>query len=166
MDKEMYDSLVIVDILEDTVVDGPGLRTSIYSAGHNPESWDIEQGKVVSLDYIMSVIKSSDFADVTFSGGDPLYQPEAFTCLARRIKEETGKNIWCYTGYRYEVVSRTPRLAAILPFIDVLVDGPFIQGLRDVSLLFRGSSNQRLIDVQTSLAESRVVEYEYQPFCV
>ena len=99
MDKEMYDSLVIVDILEDTVVDGPGLRTSIYSAGcphccpgcHNPESWDIEQGKVVSLDYIMSVIKSSDFADVTFSGGDPLYQPEAFTCLARRIKKETGK---------------------------------------------------------------------------
>ena len=174
MDKEMYDSLVIVDILEDTVVDGPGLRTSIYSAGcphccpgcHNPESWDIEQGKVVSLDYIMSVIKSSDFADVTFSGGDPMFQPEAFTCLARRIKKETGKNIWCYTGYRYEVVSRTPRLAAILPFIDVLVDGPFIQGLRDVSLLFRGSSNQRLIDVQTSLAESRVVEYEYQPFCV
>ena len=170
----MDDSLIILDIIEDTVVDGPGLRTSVYSAGcphccpgcHNPESWDVEQGKRFSLDGIMSVIRASEFANVTFTGGDPLYQPEAFTKLAGRIKEETGKNIWCYTGYRYETVCRISRLSTILPYIDVLVDGPFIQELRDTSLLFRGSSNQRLIDVQASLRESRVVEYEYQPFLI
>ena len=80
-----------------------------------------------------------------FSGGDPLYQVDAFTELARRIKEETGKTIWCWTGFTYEEVLADPHLSQILPYLDVLVDGPFILEQRDTELLFRGSPNQRII---------------------
>lgn len=170
----MSDTVVISDIVEDTVVDGPGFRVAIYAAGcshrcpgcHNPETWDITQGRTVSLNEILSVVRSFDFSGVTFTGGDPLYQPKAFTQLARHIKEETGKNIWCYTGYRYEEVVDDPHLSPILPFIDVLVDGPYVENLRDTTLLFRGSSNQRLVDVQASLRASSVVEYDYRPFAL
>lgn len=143
----------ILDIIEETMADGPGLRTSIYCAGcahhcpgcHNPQSWDFRGGREMSVDELLDIIKAYEFSNVTFSGGDPLYQVEAFTELARRIKEETSKNIWCYTGFTYEEILADPRLSMILPYIDTLVDGPFIQELRDPELHFRGSSNQRLI---------------------
>ena len=164
--------LSILEVVESTVVDGPGIRIAIYSAGcehhcpgcHNPESWDMAGGKRVSVDRIMEIICQDPFSDVTFSGGDPLFQPEGFTELARRIKFETGKNIWCYTGYRFEQVRQSVRLSRILPFIDVLVDGPFVESLKDESLFFRGSSNQRLINVAASLDKGRTVEYDYRPF--
>ena len=97
------------------------------------------------MDELLEVVKADEFSNVTFSGGDPLYQVEAFTELARRIKEETGKNIWCYTGFTYEEILADRRLSQILPYIDTLVDGPFISDLRDPELHFRGSSNQRII---------------------
>ena len=145
----------ILDILEETMADGPGLRTSIYCAGcahhcpgcHNPQSWDFNAGREATVDELLAVIKEDKFCNVTFSGGDPLYQVEAFTELARRIKEETGKNIWCYTGFTYEEILADSRLSMILPYIDTLVEGPFIQELRDPDLHFRGSSNQRIIHI-------------------
>lgn len=157
----------VLDIVEDTTVDGPGFRTAIYAAGcrhrclgcHNPQSWDINEGKVYSIDYLLIRIKESEFADVTFTGGDPLMQPEAFAELARRIRVETNKTIWCYTGFLYEQVRASSRLSSILPYIDVLVDGRYMESLRDESLLFRGSSNQRLIDVPGSLREGEVVNW-------
>ncbi|MBR5199582.1 MAG: anaerobic ribonucleoside-triphosphate reductase activating protein [Bacteroidales bacterium] len=146
----------ILDILEETMMDGPGLRTSIYCAGcahrcpgcHNPQSWDFAGGREVTVDELLEVIKADEFANVTFSGGDPLYQVEAFTELARRIKEETGKTIWCYTGFTYEEVLADTRLSQILPYLDVLVDGPYVEALRDTNLPFRGSSNQRIINLK------------------
>ena len=143
----------ILDILEETMADGPGLRTSIYCAGcahhcpgcHNPQSWDFSGGHEATVDELLEIVRSDEFSNVTFTGGDPLYQAEAFTELARRIKEETGKTIWCYTGFTYEEILKDPELAQILPYIDVLVDGPFIMEKRDTELLFRGSSNQRII---------------------
>ena len=143
----------ILDILEETMADGPGFRTSIYCAGcahkcpgcHNPQSWDFAGGREMSVEELLDIIKADEFSNVTFSGGDPLYQVEAFTELARRIKEETDKNIWCYTGFTYEEILSDKRLCQILPYIDTLVDGPFIQHLRDPQLHFRGSSNQRII---------------------
>ena len=148
----------ILDILEETMADGPGLRTSIYCAGcahhcpgcHNPQSWDFMGGREVSVDDLLEIVKADEFADVTFSGGDPLYQVEAFTELARRIKEETGKTIWCYTGFTYEEVLSNDRLSMILPYLDVLVEGPFIQELRTTELPFRGSTNQRIIQLHNS----------------
>lgn len=149
----MSGTLRILDILEETMADGPGLRTSIYCAGcahhcpgcHNPQSWDFAAGRQMSVEEILEVIKDDEFSNVTFSGGDPMYQVEGFTELARRIKEETGKTIWCYTGFTYEEILADKRMSMILPYLDVLVDGPFVQSLRDTELLFRGSSNQRII---------------------
>ena len=159
--------LSIIDIIEDTTVDGPGFRTAIYAAGcpnacpgcHNPESWDIKKGKQISTEEILTKVLADDFANVTFSGGDPMFQPEGFTKLAQAIKEKSRKNIWCYTGYTFERLLHDRRQAELLQYIDVLVDGPYVESLRDRDALFRGSRNQRLIDVQASLREGEVVLY-------
>ena len=143
----------ILDIAYETMADGPGLRTSIYCAGcahacpgcHNPQSWDFRGGDDMTVRQLLDIVREDEFADVTFTGGDPLYQVEAFTELARLIKEETDKTIWCYTGFTYEEILADVRLSMILPYLDVLVDGPFIEALRDPELSFRGSSNQRII---------------------
>ena len=149
-------------------MDGPGFRTTVYAAGcpnacagcHNPQSWDIEAGTLMTTEEIMQVIRADEFADVTFSGGDPMFQPEGFAELAEAVKRETGKNIWCYTGYTFERLLDNPKQAELLKYIDVLVDGKFKQALRDESLLFRGSSNQRLIDVKASLKANKTVLLE------
>ena len=102
----------------------------------------------MSVQELLDIIKDDEFANVTFSGGDPLYQVEAFTELARRVKEETTKTIWCYTGFTYEEVLADERLSQILPYIDTLVEGPFIQELRTTEIPFRGSTNQRIIKLR------------------
>ena len=135
------------------MADGPGLRISIYCAGcahhcpgcHNPESWNFSGGREMDVDELMDMIKSDPFSNVSFSGGDPFYQVEGFTELARRIKEETSKTIWCWTGFTIEEIRANERLSQLLPYLDVLVDGPFILEQRDTQLLFRGSPNQRII---------------------
>ena len=144
----------VLSIIEDTMVDGPGFRTSIYCAGcrhqcpgcHNPQSWDFKGGQAMTTDDIMRIIEADPYAQgVTFSGGDPMYQPEGFADLARAIRKRTEKTIWCYTGFTFEVLVNNPRQRALLELIDVLVDGPFIQQKRDLTLRFRGSSNQRIL---------------------
>lgn len=157
----------VLDIIEETMVDGVGLRTSIYFAGcghkcvgcHNPESWDFNGGKEYTVDELLDSIKSDPFADVTFSGGDPFFQVGAATELARRIKEETNKTLWVYTGYTIEKIIQTRYLSRMLPYIDVLVDGPFVKELRNIELPFRGSENQRIIDVQKYLKGEK--DYEF-----
>ncbi|MCF2558847.1 anaerobic ribonucleoside-triphosphate reductase activating protein [Prevotella brevis] len=157
----------VLDIIEDTMVDGPGFRTSIYCAGcyhecpgcHNPQSWNPGGGHLMTTDEVMKIIVADPYANVTFSGGDPLYQAEGFTELARAIRSQTQKTIWCYTGFTFEAIVKIPRYRQLLDEIDVLVDGPFVKSLRDEDLLFRGSSNQRLVDVPASLAKGEVVEF-------
>lgn len=148
--------LRVVDIVDGTSVDGPGLRTSIYFAGcdhrcpgcHNPSTWDFRAGYDMTVDQLMRRIIDNDF-NVTFSGGDPLYQLQPLTTLARAIKA-AGKTIWCYTGFIYEDLLADSRYDEILSLIDVLVDGPFILALRDTDLRFRGSSNQRIISLRNA----------------
>ena len=157
----------VLDVIEDTMVDGPGFRTSIYCAGcrhkcpgcHNPQSWDFNGGRWMSTEELMKIIVADPFANVTFSGGDPMYQCDGFAELARTIHQQTNKDIWCYTGFSFEsLITRAQR--ELLELLDVLVDGPFIEKLRDPDLLFRGSSNQRLIDVQKSLYAGEVILWQ------
>jgi anaerobic ribonucleoside-triphosphate reductase activating protein len=114
----------------------------------------------MSTEQIMHIIEADPYANVTFSGGDPMYQPEGFAELARAIRERTDKDIWCFTGFTYETLLHNPRQRQLLELIDVLVDGPFVKSLRDESLLFRGSSNQRLIDVPASLKTGKTVLFQ------
>ncbi|MCR5644575.1 MAG: anaerobic ribonucleoside-triphosphate reductase activating protein [Prevotella sp.] len=156
--------LRILDILEDTMVDGPGFRTSIYCAGcdhacpgcHNPQSWDFGSGREMSVDEIMRIIVADPYANVTFTGGDPMYQAAGFAELAHEIHSRTSKDIWCYTGFRFEQLIHEDQ-RRLLSEIEVLVDGPFVQMLRDEDLRFRGSSNQRIIDVPASLYSGQVI---------
>lgn len=141
----------VLDIIRGTTVDGPGFRTAIYLAGcrhqcpgcHNPQSWDFNAGSEMTLEEIMDIVKEEDF-DVTLTGGDPLYNPETTAELAKAITD-TGHSVWLYTGFTYEEILASPRLSLPLPYIEAIVDGPFVESLRDPDLLFRGSSNQRII---------------------
>lgn len=151
MNKEYFN---VLDIIRGTTVDGPGFRTSIYLAGcshrckgcHNPQSWDPDGGVSMTIDEIMKIVREEDF-DVTLTGGDPLFNPKKTEMLARAIKD-AGYNVWLYTGYTIEEIENNENLRNVLRFVDVVVDGPFIAPLKDEDLPFRGSSNQRIIDVR------------------
>ena len=154
MTESSTNNIRILDIKYGTSVDGTGLRTSLYCAGcknhctgcHNPQSWDENGGEPISVEKLYNLIVEADM-NVTFTGGDPMLHPEGFIELARLIKGNTNKTIWCYTGFKYEEILEDERLSMILPYLDVLVDGPFVEELRDPDLPFRGSSNQRIIQL-------------------
>jgi anaerobic ribonucleoside-triphosphate reductase activating protein len=155
----------ILRIDTDCTDNGIGLRTTVYISGcthlckgcHNPSSWNTRNGVEMSINEVVDVIEDNAIADVTLSGGDGLtYQYEETLKLLNAIKNRTNKNIWLYTGYTFEEV--LTEKSECLNYIDVLVDGRFEIANRDLGLLFRGSSNQRLVDVKESLANDKVVE--------
>lgn len=154
-----------------TSVDGPGLRTSVYGAGcehhcagcHNQQTWDPSGGQSYAIDRLANEIVAEEM-DVTFSGGDPMFQALAFAKLAKAIKERSTANIWCYTGYTIEQVIKSPLYRWLLDQVDVLVDGPFVEAKKDSTLLFRGSANQRIIDVKATYKKGEVVLW-HQHYC-
>lgn len=161
-------TLRIAGIVKESYVDGPGIRYTIFTQGcphhcfkcQNPETWDIDKGTLVDIDKLIEDIQENPLLDgVTLSGGDPLIQEETLE-LVQKLREKTSLNIWCYTGYSYEEVLNNDKFKKILNYIDVLVDGEYIDSLRSLSLLFRGSSNQRLIDIKKSLEQNKIIEYK------
>jgi len=149
----------ILRTYSETNADGEGLRYSIYLAGcahqcpgcHNPSSWSGTAGELLNetrLHDIIAEINANHLLDgITISGGDPFYNPSGLVVLLKRLKRDAKpNNIWCYTGYTIESILKAPTLAQALPYIDVLVDGPFILSQRDPTLKFCGSSNQRIIE--------------------
>ena len=156
-------SIRILDIKYGTSVDGIGLRTSLYCAGcenhcvgcHNPQSWDENGGEAIEIEELFRLIVDADM-NVTFTGGDPMFHPKGFIQLAQMIKEQTDKTIWCYTGYRFEDLLVHPLRRKLVELCDVIVDGRYIEAERDLSLHFRGSRNQRIIDVPNSLQFNKV----------
>ncbi len=166
------DSLRISGIVNDSIVDGPGLRTAIFVQGcphhcdgcHNPDTHDFNGGKLICFDDIISKIKENPLlSGVTFSGGEPFCQAGKLALLGKQIKS-LGLNIITFTGYTFEELLDMPEEAEALKLLsvtDILVDGKFDKSQRDMNLLFRGTKNQRVIDVKKSLETGRAVITEF-----
>ena len=153
----------------DSVVDGFGVRTVIWTQGcshncpfcQNPQTHDFTGGAEFTVQEICGELKNLQNQDgITLSGGDPLYQIEPVLEIVKYAKS-INLNVWCYTGFTYEQIlemsKKNPLYREFLDYLDVLVDGLFVNDLKDLNLLFRGSSNQRLIDVPKTLKASRIV---------
>jgi len=154
-------------IVDDSIVDGPGLRFAIFVQGcphhcigcHNPQSHDINGGYLQSLEDIFQKIKDNPLLDgVTLSGGEPFLQAERLVPLVQKIKT-IPLNVMIYSGYTFEEIQNLDDNAKkLLELCDVLVDGRFILEKRSLSLLYKGSSNQRIIDIQKTLKMKKIVE--------
>jgi len=162
-----HTAIQVIDIIPGTSVDGPGLRTSIYIAGcrhqcpqcHNPHTWDFNQGSPMTVGEIMEIVEENGF-NVTLTGGDPIYSLPAVLPLAKAI-HDAGYTIWLYTGFTFEHLLVMPLAQQIFPFVEAIVDGPFEIESRDISLCFRGSANQRIVDVRSSLMSGATVTFDY-----
>lgn len=156
----------------DSIVDGEGIRTVIWTQGcphhclgcHNPETHDFKGGAEVSIKEVCDIIDTlENQSGITFSGGDPFMQAGACAKIAKYAKRK-GYNIWSYTGYTFEELlklSKTKKdIREFLNLIDVLVDGKFVLSKKSLDVLFRGSTNQRIIDVKESLKKGKAVEIE------
>ncbi len=157
----------LAGIYHDSVVDGPGIRLVLFTQGclmhcpgcQNPETWHLEGGKLFTIPEILAVISDHDYVDgVTFSGGEPFLQAQALSALGEAIREK-GKNIVTYTGLTFEEILKNndEGWRHLLKVTDLLIDGPFKEDLKDLALPYRGSANQRLINVPQSLETGKVI---------
>ena len=159
--------LELSGIAGDSIVDGPGIRTTVFAQGcphhcpgcHNPETWEFGCGTPMEEETVAEIVRSNPLCrGVTFSGGEPFAQAEAFGRLARLLKDR-GYEVASYTGYTFEQLLRgTEAQRQLLESIDVLIDGPFLLEQRSLELSFRGSRNQRILNVPASLAAQQPVE--------
>lgn len=171
----------IAEIKYNDIANGPGVRTSVFVSGcthhcyncFNPETWSFKYGKEYTQeieDDVINSVKPYYIAGLTLLGGEPmeLVNQEGLINLVRRFKAECpGKTLWCFTGYLFEDLisggkQNSTYTDELLSYIDVLVDGEFLDAQKDVSLIFKGSRNQRTIDVQSSLKENKVIEIDLQ----
>lgn len=168
------------DIKRYDVANGPGVRVSVFVSGcthrcpgcFNEEAWDFNFGKPFTqetIDYIIDLLKPDFYKGITFLGGEPLehVNQQGLLPLARKIREVyPEKSIWCFTGYDFEkdvlgrMINEWPETKELLSYIDVLVDGEFIEAQKDLSLVFKGSANQRHILVQESMKSGFLVLWE------
>ena len=160
-------TIFMAGIAGDSIVDGPGIRTAFFSQGcphhcegcHNPETWDFDGGPPMDTETLADIARSNPLGrGVTFSGGEPFAQAEGFAELAERLKAD-GYEIASYTGYTFEHLRDhgTDAQKRLLSLLDVLVDGPFVLAERSLDLAYRGSRNQRILDVPKSLAAGEPV---------
>ena len=154
-------------IVSDSIVDGPGIRTTVFAQGcphhcpgcHNPETWPFDCGTQVPVEAVVEIVRSNPLCrGVTFSGGEPFSQPEAFTKLAQRLKER-GYEIASYSGYTFEELLRgSETQKQLLSSLDILIDGRFLLAEKSLEIPFRGSRNQRILDIPKSLETGKAVE--------
>ncbi|MBR2929137.1 MAG: anaerobic ribonucleoside-triphosphate reductase activating protein [Oscillospiraceae bacterium] len=155
----------IAGLTQDSIVDGPGFRFTVFVQGcthhcegcHNPQTHDPAGGREMTTDEIIREMRSNPLTDgLTLSGGEPFDQSEDCLTLALAAKE-SGLNVWSYSGYLFEQLLADEKKSQLLKELDVLVDGPFVLSQRSLALAWRGSRNQRVIDVPKSLAAGEVV---------
>ena len=154
-------------IVSDSIVDGPGIRTTVFSQGcphhcpgcHNPETWDFGCGTEVPVEAIVDIVKSNPLCrGVTFSGGEPFAQAAGFAKLAKLLKEQ-GYEVASYSGYTFEeLLKGSEDQKKLLESIDILIDGPFLLAEKSLEIAFRGSRNQRILDVKKSLEAGKAVD--------
>lgn len=159
----------VAGVVRDSIVDGVGIRDVIFLQGcphhckgcHNPTTWNYDGGEELSIEEILDTLSNSS-NDITISGGEPLEQFNELLYLLEAIRKTTDKRVWLYTGYvfNYELCSDIYVLNLLSNYVDVLVDGRFEEDKKDPNLLFRGSSNQRLIDLPKSIEKEKIVEWE------
>ncbi|RCW73171.1 anaerobic ribonucleoside-triphosphate reductase activating protein [Saliterribacillus persicus] len=152
----------VMNIIHDSVVDGPNLRTVIFFAGcphfckgcHNPASWNIKNGTEMTKAEILAEVERNPLTDITLSGGEPFFQAKEVSELTKDIKK-LGKNIWIYSGYTIKelLATKDRYYLEMLENADTLVDGKFMLDKRDLTLHFRGSSNQKVIDLHEFQSE-------------
>ena len=170
----MDNEIRLAGILYESLANGPGLRRVLFSQGcnhnckncFNEDTHDFNGGTLKNINEIIEdIIDNPMIKGVTFSGGDPLEQADKFAYIAKVLKEK-GLNIWCYTGYTFEYIldhqSEHAGWRELLKYIDVLVDGRFEEDKKEEGLRFRGSSNQRIIDVQESIKIGETKEFKIQ----
>ncbi|QAT42802.1 anaerobic ribonucleoside-triphosphate reductase activating protein [Aminipila luticellarii] len=168
-EKWKQSSIRIAGIVRESIVDGPGIRFTVFCQGcphgckgcHNPETHDFKGGYDCSIEKLLHEIdKDPLLSGVTFSGGEPMCQPEAFLTLAREIKKRE-LNIVIFTGYTLEelqsMADENPSIGELLLFTDYLIDGRFVREERDLTLQFRGSGNQRYIDMNLTREAGHIV---------
>ena len=158
--------LDLAGIAGDSIVDGPGIRTTVFTQGcphhcpgcHNPETWEFGCGTRVPVEAVADMVKGNPLCrGVTFSGGEPFAQAGELAVLAHMLRA-AGYEVASYSGYTFEqLLNGTPEQRELLAAIDVLIDGPFVQAERSLELNFRGSRNQRILNVKASLAAGRAV---------
>lgn len=161
--------LRLAGVVRESIVDGPGIRMTVFVQGcphhckgcHNPQTWSFDGGYMTTVERVLEeAAKDKLLRGVTLSGGEPFTQAAALAILAQRA-HEMGLNVFCYTGYTFEDLSAQfeehPEYKALLEQCDWLVDGPFIEEEMSLMLHFRGSRNQRILDVPQSLKEGRAV---------
>ena len=162
--------LRIAGTISESIVDGPGFRYVIFTQGcphhcpgcQNPQTHPFEGGELRDTDELMQeMLQDSLNCGFTFSGGEPFCQPKPLAELAKRAHDK-GKNVFCYTGYTYEQLMEHPddSVRELLRQVDILVDGRYEEAQRDLTLRFRGSRNQRLIDVRRTMQENKIVLWE------
>ena len=170
MPDEIPVKVRLAGIVNESVTDGPGLRIALFFQGcahhclgcHNPQTWKFQGGGEYAVTGLLGQLPDTPLIKgVTLSGGDPFYQPQAAARIAREFHAR-GKNVWGYTGFLWEelLASEDSAVLELVSQCDVLIDGPFVQALRRLELPYRGSSNQRLINVKGSLESGKVVEWK------
>lgn len=157
----------IAGIVQESIVDGPGFRLAVFTQGcphncpgcHNPETHSFEGGVLVDTEKIIAMMDNPLLDGITLTGGDPFCQPESCRILAKAAHAR-GLSVWAYTGWTFDEVMRLIESARVLlGEVDVLVDGPYLESQRTLEAPFRGSRNQKLIDVKQSLSEKRMIEW-------
>lgn len=159
--------LRISGLVNDSIVDGPGLRYTIFTQGcphncqgcHNPQTHPFKGGKKISIKKIIKEIDSNPLLyGVTFSGGEPFIQAKALLPVAKHIKEK-NLELACYTGFLFEHLNsnQLPFAQELLKYIDILIDGKFVISQKSLDCKFKGSRNQRTIDVQKSIQENKTI---------
>ena len=158
----------IAGIINDSIVDGPGLRLTVFTQGcnhncfgcHNPNTHNLDGGYLIECDEIINLVKDNPLLDgITISGGEPLLQPEPVEYLCKNIKM-LGLGVLVYTGFEYEEVINDRKIISLLENVDILIDGKFVLEEKSLDLRFRGSKNQRMIDVQQSIITNNIVFYK------